>query len=65
MKTQIEIIWSVEDIRSLGYICTDQQGMEVLEMLKEYHDCNYGITWATIDNACESFGLKSKNKKYF
>lgn len=62
MKTQIEIIWSVDDIRSLGYECTNQQGMKVLNFIKEYHDCNYGINWATIDNTCEAFGLKLKNK---
>ena len=60
MKTQIEIIWTVDDIRSLGYVCTDEQGMEVLEHIKEYHDCNYGINWATIDNTCEAFNLKLK-----
>jgi hypothetical protein len=24
----------------------------------EDHDANYGITWATLDNWCESFNLK-------
>lgn len=62
MKTQIEIIWSVDDIRSLGYICTDQQGMEVLEAMADNHDANYGINWATLDNWCEAFNLKLKNK---
>lgn len=60
MKTQIEIIWSVDDIRSLGFECTDEEGMEVLEMIRDYHDANYGISWATIENACESFELKRK-----
>ncbi len=63
MKKQIEIIWSVDDIRSLGYVCTDEQAMEVLNLVKEYHDCNYGINWATIDGACESFNLKKKYEK--
>jgi hypothetical protein len=60
MKTQIEIIWSVDDIRSLGFECTDEQGMQVLELVKADHDANYGINWATIENACESFELKVK-----
>ena len=62
METQIKIIWSVDDIRSLGYVCTDEQGMEVLNLVKADHECNYGINWATIDNACNSFGLKLKTK---
>jgi len=58
MKTHIEIIWSVDDIRSLNYECNDEQGMNVLESMLEDHDANYGITWATLDNWCESFNLK-------
>jgi hypothetical protein len=53
MKTHIEIIWSVDDIRSLNYECNDEQGMNVLESMLEDHDANYGITWATLDNWCE------------
>ncbi len=60
MKTQIEIIWSVDDIRSLGFECTDEEGMKVLEMIRDYHDANYGMSWATIENACESFEFKRR-----
>jgi hypothetical protein len=34
MKNSIEIIWCVDDIRSLGYQCTDEQGMNVLDHIK-------------------------------
>ena len=62
MKTQIEIkiTWSVDDIRSMGYVCTDKQGMEVLNFVKENYNRNFGINWATIDNSCEAFNLKLK-----
>ena len=62
MKTSIEIVWCVDDIRSLGYQCTDKQGMSVLNNIKEYHDANYGITWDTLDGTAESFGLKLVKK---
>ena len=58
MKNSIEIIWCVDDIRSLGYQCTDEQGMNVLNNIKQYHDANYGITWDTLDFTAQSFGLK-------
>ena len=58
MRNSIEIIWSIDDIRSLGYECTDEQGMDVLNHVKQYHDANYGITWDTIDLTAELFGLK-------
>ena len=61
MKTQIEIVWSVNDLRLLGYECTDEQGMEILEWIKRNHDANYGVTWYTIEYACEEFNL-SKNE---
>ena len=64
MKTSIEIVWCVDDIRSLGYQCTDEQGMDVLQQVKKYHDANYGITWDTIDITAQSFGLKLTKQIY-
>ena len=32
-KTSVSIEWSVEDIRSRGWICTDSEGMEVLHLI--------------------------------
>jgi|TARA_Y100000033_G_C2736845_1_gene106348 hypothetical protein len=60
-KNQIDITWCVDDIRFLGYECTDEEGMKVLKLVEEDHDCEYGINWATLDNACESFNLKLKS----
>ena len=60
-ENQINITWCVDDIRFLGYECTDEEGMKVLELVEEDHDCEYGINWATLDNACESFNLKVKS----
>ena len=30
----------VDDIRSLGYTCTDEEGMEVLDAVKNNRDAN-------------------------
>ena len=34
-KNTICIEWGVDDIRSLGYTCTDEEGMEVLDAVKK------------------------------
>ena len=48
MKTQISISWSIEDIRSLGFNCTDEQGSKVLSDVERHHDASIGINWDTI-----------------
>ena len=63
-KTSVSIEWSVEDIRSRGWICTDSEGMEVLHLMVKNHDANYGINWATLDNWCEAMDLKYENDEF-
>ena len=63
-KNTICIEWGVDDIRSLGYTCTDEEGMEVLEAMKDNYDANYGICWETLHNFCDSFDLKEKGSLY-
>ena len=61
-KLEVSITWSVEDIRSQGWECTDNQGMEVLHTMVKEHDANYGVNWATLDNWCEAFNLTLKKE---
>lgn len=56
-KTKITIRWGVDDIRSLGYECTDEQGFKVLQDVERYHDANIGINWNVIDWHCENHKL--------
>tara|TARA_B100000614_G_scaffold37811_1_gene30177 strand:- start:11801 stop:12361 length:561 start_codon:yes stop_codon:yes gene_type:complete len=63
-KNTICIEWGVDDIRSLGYTCTDEEGMQVLETMKDNYDANYGICWETLHNFCDSFDLKEKGSLY-
>lgn len=44
-KTQIAVIWSVEDVQSLDDSLTDEQAMKVLEFAKNKHDAEIGINW--------------------
>lgn len=63
-KNTICIEWGVDDIRSLGYTCTDEEGMEVLDAVKNNHDANQGINWDVLKEYCEEFKLKEKGSLY-
>ena len=63
-KNTICIEWGVDDIRSLGYTCTDEEGMEVLDAVKNNHDANRGINWDVLKECCEEFKLKEKGSLY-
>jgi len=46
------IEWSVEDFTSLkveGFQITEEQAEMALADMIRHHDCNYGITWDTVD----------------
>lgn len=59
-ENQIDITWCVDDIRYLGYECTDEEGMEVLDLALRKHDAEYGINWDVLDWYCKHHGLKRK-----
>lgn len=50
----ISIRWSVKDVeeraKENGYRLKAGEALKMLELLKERHDCNIGITWDTIDD---------------
>ena len=57
MVNTIQVTWSIEDIRSLGYTCTDEQGSKVLSDVLKYHDANVGINWDVISFHCDNHDL--------
>lgn len=50
----ISIVWGLEDIedraKDNGYLLKEGEAQKVLDMLKDKHDCNIGITWDVIDD---------------
>ena len=48
----ISIVWSIDDVMEQAKQdekeITEDQARKVLKMMKDNHDCNYGITWETI-----------------
>lgn len=56
------ISWYKADIESLGYICTDEQAEEVLELAESKHDATVGINWEVLEEWCEYVGLKKSEE---
>ncbi len=63
-EPKIALIWSATDLRIQGWICSDEQAQEVLDLVEETNDCEYGVSWATIENACESLDLEHEDHKF-
>lgn len=51
---QIEIIWSLEDVRVVRQDLSDEQCMRVLQRVQQNHDAQYGVTWETIQACAEA-----------
>ena len=45
----IALHWSTEDVMHQCDWLTKEQAREVLSMCLHQHDCNWGISWDTID----------------
>lgn len=54
-KDSIEIVWHIDDIKQQNESLTDDQARKILKNLEEKHDCNFGITWETIDYEIERY----------
>ena len=46
---KITISWNVKDVLSLDNTLTIDQCIEVLDMARDNHDGNYGISWLTLE----------------
>ena len=51
---RISIVWGLQDVedraKDNGYLLKEGQAQQVLDMLKDKHDCSIGITWDVIDD---------------
>lgn len=66
MERKISITWSTEDVKQqliemqekghyTGKTLSDDEAWKILKEVKESHDCNYGITWETIESSIDNF----------
>jgi chromosomal replication initiation ATPase DnaA len=64
----ISIVWSIEDVteqaRKDGKEITEDQAREILQMMKDNHDCNFGITWETISAYIDILLEDAKRKQH-
>lgn len=57
------VTWSIQDFLELeveGWTITEEQAKDALADMMHHHDCNYGITWDTVDYFYKEHGTKIK-----
>lgn len=60
---QIAIIWSIEDVKDRRPDLSDDQAWQVLQSCQRQHDCNFGLTWETLDSAADMlFGSGNEHR---
>ncbi len=50
-ENSITITWHIDDVLSIDPSLSNDKAREVLLLVEKYHDCNYGISWETIEAA--------------
>ena len=53
-RRQIAVLWGIEDVQSIRPDLDDDQAWHVLQAAERHHDCNYGITWETLELTADS-----------
>jgi len=55
----ISITWNITDViekaKELGFNLTNKQASEILQIIKNKHDCNEGINWIVIQTHIEMY----------
>ena len=62
----IVILWNIEDVisraKEKGKRVSKKAARIILDDVENYHDCNYGITWETLDYHTDSYFMDNKLK---
>ena len=53
LPTHIAIIWNIEDVQEVRPDLTDEQAAEVLQLVEDRHDANFGINWQSLDDCAD------------
>jgi hypothetical protein len=53
MEKCISITWCVDDVLEIRPDLTEDQAMEVLEMVKKKHDAEIGINWTVLETIAD------------
>ena len=58
------IKWCIDDfIDQDRYSITEEQAQRALEEMIQNHDCNYGITWNTLEYYINKYGIVKEDTK--
>ncbi len=52
-RRQIAVVWGIEDIQEIRPDLDDEQAWEILQAVKEQHDCEFGITWLSLETIAD------------
>lgn len=59
---EIAIIWSAEDVKQECEWLTDEQALDVLQVIEHRHDACIGINWEVIYYTAEQMYPKKENE---
>ncbi|QVL31640.1 hypothetical protein KIH39_22780 [Telmatocola sphagniphila] len=51
---QIAIVWSAEDVHEVRPDLDVYEAWDVLQLVRKQYDCNFGISWETLEAAALS-----------
>ena len=49
LPDSMEIVWCVEDVKSIASDLTDDECRQVLSLAKESHDATVGVNWDVLE----------------
>ena len=53
-RSQIAIIWSIEDVQEVRPDLSKDQAWDVLQVVHRRHDATLGVTWETLEYTAQS-----------
>lgn len=53
LPDHITIVWSVDDVLNVAPDLSEEQARQVLQVVREEHDADVGITWDVIADAAD------------
>jgi len=52
-RSQIGLIWSIEDVQEVRPDLSDDQAWDVLQLVRKRHDATLGVTWETLEYSAQ------------
>jgi hypothetical protein len=49
----IAVIWRTDDVRGVRPHLTEEQAWEVLQLVEDFHDAQWGINWTTLETVAD------------